>query len=54
LARAAVTVETKRIKGSILDVYDDDDDDDITFRNHCLKSSFFTTPPPKKDFEHAS
>ena len=31
LARAAVTLETERIKGSkgpILDVYDDDDDDD--------------------------
>jgi len=25
LARAAVTVETERIKGPILDVYDDDD-----------------------------
>jgi hypothetical protein len=28
LARAAATLETERIKGSILDVYDDDDDDD--------------------------
>jgi hypothetical protein len=26
LARAVVTLETERIKGPILDVYDDDDD----------------------------
>jgi len=28
LERATITLETERIKGPILDVYDDDDDDD--------------------------
>jgi len=35
LARASLTLETERIKGSNPDVYDDDDDDDddlLTFR----------------------
>jgi len=39
LARAAVTLETERIKGPILDVYDDDDDDDNEIRCHNSQCS---------------
>ena len=39
LDRAAVTVETERIKGPILDVYDDDDDDDIIINTATVKTT---------------
>jgi len=55
LERAAVTLETKRIKGPILDVYDDNDDDDNNNMRYCKCDQIqIFRYPPKGEIENSS